>query len=1819
MPQRKALAASVLSLLFCFVSLLGTRSSHADSVVVFNEVMYHPFENELNLEWIELHNQMAVDVDLSGWFISDGVFFQFPEGTIVEGGDYIVVASNPAALAAETGFDDAFGPFTGRLSNSGERLEIRDHNGRDMDRFTYGVGGDWPVEADGAGVSIAKIDPDTRSSQEDKWTRSAEIGGTPGRVNFTDGGAPPQTQAEGLVAYWSFDEASGQALDSAGGNHGNLGSGVDRVAGIVGEGAVTFDNTTSALVNVGAGVDNAFETSSGITVEAIIVPEWSGAANDYDEIFRKEDGSRRILLAFQHDGNSSSRDVAITPETQATLSFGINVDGIYSELDMPLDGNAGRPSLADLKDGSPHHVAATYRAATGHKTIYVDGVSVFSTNLGVGSEIDSGGIATAYIGNMSGRREPFTGLIDEVAFWDRALSSADIASHWAAVGRGENYFVEDGGPVDSSGVRIAFNETEIPAAGAGRVELLNLGGSVSLEGFTLESQGTIVGQYTFPNVTLGPGEFHTLTTTELGFDFAEGNRLFLFAPNHSAVIEGRRLRLGARGRSPDGTGDWFTPDRTTFGSANSFAFHDEIVINEIFYHPKEEPVVNEGGSQPVGDVILPIDASWRYDASGDDLGTSWKNNGFNDGGWDEGDALIYRESGGLPAPKNTEIELGATTFYFRTNFDFAGDVAKTQLFLRTVIDDGAVFYLNGSEIFRLRMPDGAVDSDTLARGAVGDAVFEGPFDVPTTALRQGTNLIAVEVHQRTTGSSDMVFGTEVSVVTTEPGEEPETSESPEAWVELFNKSDDPVSLDGWAFVDGIRFAFPDGTTIGAGEFLVVARDVEFFESLHPGVDVVGPFEGRLGRRTDKLVLEDENGNLADVVEYYDGRPWPSAPDGGGSSLELRDADADNNRPGAWAASDEFGKTEWKTYTFRLNGVRHVGPSQWREFVFGMLDDGEILLDDLSVIEDPDGARRQFVSNGDFESGESGWRLLGNHRLSEVIDDPDEPGNRVLRIVSTGPTEHMHNHIERTNLGNLAPTSGRVYEFSFRARWVSGSHQLHTRIYFNFSPMTTLIDRPETSGTPGAPNSMLESNIGPTMIGLAHTPVAPNSGEAVTVSIDASDPDDVAEARVWYSVEGGTWRNVSMSRSADGLFRGTIPGQSGSRTVQFYIEATDGAGATETWPRAGRDSRACYRTNDGQARLGTVHNVRIIMPPRDINILYETIRRMSNHQMPCTIVYNEKEVFYGASVRLRGSERGRPTDNRVSFNIRFPANHRFRGVHKSIGCDRSGGWSGFVPQQSQDEILVKHVANYAGGIPAMYDDMCRVIAPRTQHTSYALLLMARYNDVFLDSMYENGSDGQVFKYDLIYHPTTANAQGYKNPQPDGVLGSDLRDLGNDKEAYRWLWNIRNNRSQDDYSGMIRACQAFSASGASLEAAADAALDVDEWMRVFAVYSLTGIGDTYTFGNNHNNMHYVRPSDGKVLVMMWDADFAFVRGTNASLYGDQGLRRIIQIPGNERRFHAHLKDIIDRIYNTNYMRHWTDHYGSISGKNFGGILNYIGQRASFVRSRLPGPVTFRITTNGGAPMTVDTQTVTLEGDAGIDVHSILVEGLEAAPQISWPTRTRWRMTVPLSGGENIISLLGLSPIGEISATDSIRVTTTFNLSPPTLTSVDPSEAPPGEILTVRGEGFERGIDFFFDDVPAASVTFDPAVDSSLALVEVPDLPMGDVQLTATNFGSDPSNALTFTVGELPPRFIRGDFNLDSSIDVSDAVRILRHLFGGLEAFCRDAGDVDNNEILDLTDAVRLLSFLFQQGAPPSAPYPNPGEDEDMGEGLDCEMGI
>ena len=338
---------------------------------------------------------------------------------------------------------------TSLRSASGAEVEL-------LDAAIFGVSADDEGALFGGGVLARLAAPRARFSVTAANLRVVDLG-TSFRVDRIDDGHVAVSVLEGEVevqsrvrlpvCFWPFDEVGtgggDDLVDDAGGPlQGRLGAAVRRVPGLVGPGALRFDNTRAAVVTIVGGTaahvgQGTLAMREGVSIEAVVAPEWSGAPGDYDEIYRKDDGSCRVLFSFQNDGTTHAgfAEPAVAPG--ACLSFGLCLAGRgYRELDMPLDGRDGRPTRADLADGRPHHVVATFDGFTGTKAIFIDGRLRFAHAYPVGSLILSGGPAPATIGNHNGA-EPFTGVIDEVAIYDFALTAEEIALHHARIARGE--------------------------------------------------------------------------------------------------------------------------------------------------------------------------------------------------------------------------------------------------------------------------------------------------------------------------------------------------------------------------------------------------------------------------------------------------------------------------------------------------------------------------------------------------------------------------------------------------------------------------------------------------------------------------------------------------------------------------------------------------------------------------------------------------------------------------------------------------------------------------------------------------------------------------------------------------------------------------------------------------------------------------------------------------------------------------------------------------------------------------------------------------------------------------------------------------------------------------------------------------------------------------------------------------------------------------------------------------------------------------------------------------------------------------------------
>lgn len=181
---------------------------------------------------------------------------------------------------------------------------------------------------------------------------------------------------------------------------------------------------------------------------------------------------------------------------------------------------------------------------------------------------------------------------------------------------------------------------------------------------------------------------------------------------------------------------------------------------------------------------LAYNASWRYNQTLNLDAVKWEAVDFNDSAWATGTGLLNVGSGSLPAAKGTTLTLGRMTYYFRTHFAFSGNPATTRLRLNSILDDGAVIYLNGFEIHRIGMDTNLANVvyTTPANRTVSTAVVEGPFILPGDRLVEGDNVLAVEVHQAASSSSDVVWGITLTTDTGIPNE-PATLLAPLSGVE----------------------------------------------------------------------------------------------------------------------------------------------------------------------------------------------------------------------------------------------------------------------------------------------------------------------------------------------------------------------------------------------------------------------------------------------------------------------------------------------------------------------------------------------------------------------------------------------------------------------------------------------------------------------------------------------------------------------------------------------------------------------------------------------------------------------------------------------------------------------------------------------------------------------------------------------------------------------------------------------------------------------------------------------------------------------------
>ena len=448
------------------------------------------------------------------------------------------------------------------------------------------------------------------------------------------------------------------------------------------------------------------------------------------------------------------------------------------------------------------------------------------------------------------------------------------------------------------------------------------------------------------------------------------------------------------------------------------------------------------------------------------------------------------------------------------------------------------------------------------------------------------------------------------------------------FLELFNASDSPVDVSNWTLRGAVDYQFSAGATIAANSFIVVAEDPATLISKF-GISGVGPYSGKLTNDGERLELRDANGATVDEVDYGIGFPWPSATRGKGPSMELINADLDNDLGSSWrAATSGFAGpqatyvTAGSVWNYRKGtSEASAPPDAWRKA--GFTEDASWLVgtavigfgdgDDTTELPDMQRnyssvfMRKQFDVSGPipnqllvrvyYDDGAIVW--INGVEVARLDVDPGDitfEGIRASDPAGRNPGAAIGSH-ERAwvdvtvpgTAGFLVPGSNTIAVHGFNTSLNSSDFSIDCEIKTP-APSSYSLGNP----TPGASNSVFSPNAAPNIRQVNHTPQQPMAGEDVLITAKVTDPDGIDSVTLSYQLVNpgnyinledaaydSNWTDLQMvddgsgsdSVTGDSIFSVTMPGtlQTHRRLIRYRITVTDVAGASARTPYADDES------------------------------------------------------------------------------------------------------------------------------------------------------------------------------------------------------------------------------------------------------------------------------------------------------------------------------------------------------------------------------------------------------------------------------------------------------------------------------------------------------------------------------------------------------------------------------------------------------------------------------------------------------------------------
>lgn len=516
-----------------------------------------------------------------------------------------------------------------------------------------------------------------------------------------------------------------------------------------------------------------------------------------------------------------------------------------------LDGTAN----TNYSNGQWHHVAAVYNGST--RAIWYDGTLIVQDSPGVNNSTS----ANFAIGRTNSG-EYFQGALDDVAVWNNALSNAEIGalaaggspkngptitsftSNKTTAFEGDN--VQLSWVVDTSGVTGTFSYTikqgttqvasGTTATGNFTTAIPDLGGNAQNVG------------YTFSAIETGGG--NTTRTADVSISADPGKPS---ATNQSGLVvqSPTPLPITLAGTDPNGG----------------------VLTYTIVASPGRGTLSGTGAAL----TYNPVPGSYGTDSF------TFK---VNDGKYDSNVATVSLQviapptAPGLITLSSTQIPSSKGSGSWIADFS-SQDVNPGEAHTYTLVGgagstDNARFTISGHQLL-------AAQSFALPVGTTFEIRVRST-DAGALSSEQ-TFVLTVIDPPRAVVINEFLFNGVDNTVRNE-------------FIELFNNTTVAQDLTGWRLSGAIDYAFPAGTTIAPGAFLLVAENPATILARFAKT-AIGPWSGSLSSKGETIRLRNASDITVCEVDYKVGFPWPVVTDGDGTSMELINPSLDPGLGSSW--------------------------------------------------------------------------------------------------------------------------------------------------------------------------------------------------------------------------------------------------------------------------------------------------------------------------------------------------------------------------------------------------------------------------------------------------------------------------------------------------------------------------------------------------------------------------------------------------------------------------------------------------------------------------------------------------------------------------------------------------------------------------------------------------------------------------------------------------------------------------------------------------------------------------------------------------------